>query len=185
MTLGCGGEGMDDGSEGAWRYHKPCQLVDFNPGPYWCDFVHNWSWLWNCLNYTRFHFCWFQKWIMRSTAWLFTRFCKLCWGLWPNVHRGRQSSFVNTDRMESCALDNPPVIKWASIRFVIGVFKLKVANTKNKENAPRGFHVILHLCCFAGQHSASLFSKLCAVIHSRLIVHTWHLSAASWPLCCV
>lgn len=108
MTLGCGGGGMDDGSEGAWRYHKPCQLVDFNPGPYWCDFVHNWSWLWNCLNYTRFHFCWFQKWIMRSTAWLFTRFCKLCWGLWPNVHRGRQSSFVNTDRMESCALDNPP-----------------------------------------------------------------------------
>lgn len=34
-----------------------------------------------------------------------------------------------------------------------------MANTKNKENAPRGFHVILHLCCFAGQHSASLFSK--------------------------
>lgn len=60
-----------------------------------------------------------------------------------------------------------------------------MANTKNKENAPRGFHVILHVCCFAGQHSASLFSKLCAVIHSRLIVHTWHLSAASWPLCCV
>lgn len=41
------------------------------------------------------------------------------------------------------------------------------------------------VCCFAGQRSASLFSKLCAVIHSRLIVHTWHLSAASWPACCV